>query len=495
MRYYSIKRIFFLLLMIGCSEISAQSLELTLQHTINMANEQSLDAFRARYMLRIKSLEYDDFKTALLPKLSLGLTPVNYTRSITEVYNYNDQKYESVEIQRLTSQYNIGIQQKVGFTGGDISIYSDLKRSQRYGSDNDNLDFISTPFSISYRHNFSNINQYKWKAKIEPLKFEKAKLDYLEGREQTAIKATDLFFNLLTAQTNMDIARLNQMNADSLLSIGRKRKAIGSITRDDLLNLELKQVNASIKLDQSGNTLESARLDLCDFLELPLNTKLSCIAPKQVLLGHIDPKNAQEQALLNNPDIHDLTQKLLEAEKQVITAKRSRFNVDMELGFGYNQNRPEFTEAFQDLLDRQNMRLSMNIPLVDWKSTKRNIQRAALNKELVEKNNAKIQQQLMLSIAKNTNEFNLKLKELNSAATADTISQLAYEATQQRFGLGKVNVIAINEAYQSMYSAKNSYISALRNYWKSYYTMRRLCLFDFEKKENLMRLFDKLMDN
>ena len=90
-------------------------------------------------------------------------------------------------------------------------------------------------------------------------------------------------------------------------------------------------------------------------------------------------------------------------------------------------------------------------------------------------------------MAKTVNEFNIKYSQLNSAAKADTISQRAYEATQQLFSLGKANVIAINEAYRAMYSARNQYFNALNNYWLYYYTIRKLCLFDFEKNTGLMK--------
>ena len=69
-----------------------------------------------------------------------------------------------------------------------------------------------------------------------------------------------------------------------------------------------------------------------------------------------------------------------------------------------------------------------------------------------------------IDVTKKANEFNLKLNELNFAAKADTISQSAYEATQELFTQGKVSVININESYKAMYSAKNQYLSALRNF-------------------------------
>lgn len=469
----------------------AQTVELTLKNTIDKAQETSLDIFRAQYMYLVREMDHQDFLSELKPRLNLQFVPFNYNRSIVEEYNSELMKYDPVEIQRLTSQYNLGINQKVGFTGGNVNIYSSLMRSQRFGGNaGNNLDYISTPVSISYRQNFSRINEYKWKSKIEPLKFEQAKLEFLEKQEGIAVKAVNLFFSLLTAQMNLDIAHLNRENANSLIDMGRKREKIGSISVDELLNLELKKVNADINVEQARNELENARLDFCEFLELPVNTEIRCIAPETVRLTYIEPRQAQQLVIKNNPDSHYLEQKLLEVQKQVSAAKHNKYDISMEAGIGWNQNREHFSEAYTDLLDRQNFRVSLNIPIIDWQENKRRVERTILNEQLTKKENRKIIDLLMIEVTKTVNEFNIKHSELNSAARADTISKSAYEATQQLFSLGKANVIAINEAYRAMYSARNQYFNALSNYWFYYYTLRKLCLFDFEKNSDLTNGFD-----
>ncbi|MCL3781506.1 TolC family protein [Prolixibacteraceae bacterium JC049] len=465
-------------------DIRAQHHLLTLEHSIELAQEQSLDAFRARYMFRVKQLDYKDFQTYLLPNVSLNLTPVSYNRSIVEVYNSTTKRYESVEVQRLNSNYSVGIDQKLGFTNGSLSISSNLSRNEQYGN-NSYLNYVSTPLSIGYSQQLFGVNNYRWRSKIEPLKFAQAQLVFIESQEKIALQTIQLFFNVLSAQTNLHIAELNQVNADSLLAIGEKRQLLGSISRDDLLNLKLKQVNAAIALDQNRNKLKDTKRDFCEFLEIPYNPNITCDIPNSVLLDFISPDLAQKKAQQNNPQIQDLERKLLEVEQQLVQAKKSRFRMNMNLGFGFNQNKSKLNDAFSDLLNRQNANVSLSIPLLDWKTNRRNITRAQIRKELVEKENEKSNRQVEIMISKNTDAFNLRQKEVQTAAIADTIAQSAYEATQQRFVLGKVNVIDINEAYKALYAAKNGYINALLKYWTAYYTMRKLCLYDFRDQKDL----------
>ena len=474
---------------------SGQSMELTLDQAIQIAQKSSIDMFRAKNMYRVKELNHLDFLTEMKPHLVLGLTPFNYSRSIIEEYNSEKMQYEPVEIQRLTSDYNLGINQNIGLTGGNVSVYTSLMRSQELGSENNNnLHYISTPLSITYRQNFSRINDFKWKSKVEPLKFEQAKLVLVEQSEQVAVKTVSLFFAMLSAQMEHEIALLNLENANTLLEIGKKRGKIGAISRDNLLNLELKQVNAGISVERAKNQLESSRLDFCEFLELSLETNVRCIPPDNVQLKYVNPNLAWELAAKNNPDSHGLAQRLLEVQKQLLAAKRQIYDISLEAGLGFNQNKEVLSEAFQELLDRQNLRVAINIPILDWKENRRQIQRVELNKKLTEREIQKTKEQLTIEVIKKVNDFNIKQGELNSAAKADSISRSAYEATQELFSLGKTDVLSINESYRSMYAARNQYLNALRNYWYFYYTIRQLCLYDFETGKNLSAEFESLLE-
>ena len=125
---------------------SAQQTSFTLPQVIKMAQKKSFDAFRAENMYRQQEVNYKEFLNELKPRANLNVTPLNYTRSIQEIYNSTLKRYEQVEIKQLTSQYNMGISKKVGLTGGSLSLNSGLTRSQRYSDSNTNLDFFLDSF-------------------------------------------------------------------------------------------------------------------------------------------------------------------------------------------------------------------------------------------------------------------------------------------------------------------------------------------------------------
>ncbi len=76
-------------------------------------------------------------------------------------------------------------------------------------------------------------------------------------------------------------------------------------------------------------------------------------------------------------------------------------------------------------------------------------------------------------------EFNMQDNQLEVARRADEIADKRYEVTRQRFLIGRIDIIELNIALEERERAKQRYLSALRSYWRGYYEMRRLTLYDF----------------
>ena len=98
------------------------------------------------------------------------------------------------------------------------------------------------------------------------------------------------------------------------------------------------------------------------------------------------------------------------------------------------------------------------------------------------------------SVMMSAMEFNLQWDMVKNSAVADTIAQSGFDVTMRRFKIGKLDVTKLNIARNDLDNAKRSYISALKKYWLSYYQLRQLALFDFEKQTDLIADFDKILN-
>ncbi|MDZ7634239.1 MAG: TolC family protein [Bacteroidales bacterium] len=108
---------------------------------------------------------------------------------------------------------------------------------------------------------------------------------------------------------------------------------------------------------------------------------------------------------------------------------------------------------------------------------------AQSNEELtrvqVEQSRVDFEQQLLLDVQ----QFNLQDDQVRIAAKSNTVAAKMYEVTKQRFLIGRIDVLDLNNADTKKDQNKRIYIQALNNYWTYYYNMRALNTLRFCKQK------------
>jgi len=87
-------------------------------------------------------------------------------------------------------------------------------------------------------------------------------------------------------------------------------------------------------------------------------------------------------------------------------------------------------------------------------------------------------------------EFNLRQSQIKSAEEAKQIAEMAYNKAKQLFIIGKTDVNSVNMAISRQIEAEQSYITSLRNYWLSYYKIRKLTLYDYVTHKNISVVYE-----
>ena len=100
------------------------------------------------------------------------------------------------------------------------------------------------------------------------------------------------------------------------------------------------------------------------------------------------------------------------------------------------------------------------------------------------------EQSLEEDVAMTVDDFNIQLELIKSAQEAMDLADMAYDQTRQRFMIGKTDLSSMTLASTKRQEANKNYIEALKNYWLSYYKLRKLTLYDFEFNIPLARKFD-----
>ena len=427
------------------SSVYAQKrLVLDLNQTIALANDSSLESFRTQNMYLSGYWEYRTYRANRLPSLTMDLTPAQYNRDITKRYDSG----QDLDVYRTQQSYyaygGLSVRQNLDLTGGTFYLESNLAYMRNFG-DNSATQFTSVPIRLGYSQSLVGYNPFKWDRKIEPLKYERVKKEFLYNVEKVSETATNYFFSLAMAQAEYKLAKENLASTDTLYRIGQQRHRIAAISQADLLTLKLDKVNAQNTLQNRASALKRAMFSLASFLNLDKNTQIELELPSRPSMMEIPVDEALRWGRSNNPQLLELKQNVLEAERNVDrTKKESRFKYNMA-------------------------RNNLNVVKI-----------SARQDEI------SIEEEVIMTVS----DFNIQQQLIASAEEALDLAILAYNETRQRFIIGKADINSLTLSLNRQQEAQRNYISALQNYWLNYYKIRRLTLFDFATKLSLSDRFD-----
>jgi len=469
--------------------------KLTLEDVIEIASRQSIDAFRQKNMYLSSYWAFKYYKADKLPFLAISSNPLSYSNSNRQDYDPISQTWPFAHQQNFTSSAGLKMSQNVGLTGGRFSVSSGLDMFKNLIGDKSTL-YTADQLSVGYSQTVNGFNSLRWKAKIEPLKFEKAKKGLIQSMEDISVKATGKFFQMIDAQIEINISVTNLANADTLYQLGKGRYQVGTVTQDELLNMELTQMNARLAVTKANQGLVRSRSDLNSFLALEKGTIVECILPSTISSKlQINVDEAIQKAMENNPDILSQAQRLLEADRNVAQTKADNgLSVNINASAGLSQNSQILSQAYKNPSQTQNLTIaSLSIPILDWGKRRGAVLMSKSDREVVRYSINQERIDFQQSVLMNVMEFNLQSDQVINSAKADTIAKMGYDVTMRRFKIGKLDVTKLNLARNDVETARRAYIDSLRKYWTNYFTIRQLTLYDFEKRSDLSIDFDKIL--
>ena len=452
---------------------------LNLSETIHAARNQSVEALEARQAFISTYWAYRSYQASRLPSFYMYGNLMNFDRSLTLLQNPEDGTLNYVSSNNLQNGVGLQINQNITFTGGTLSVASDLSRIDQFGM-NKSLTWYSRPVTVSYYQPLFTYNQFKWDKKIEPKEYEQGKRQYLERMESITVNAVYAYHNLLLAKVNNDISVSNFENSGNMLRIAKERLQLGTVTRAEYLQLELRMLNDSIDINESAVQVREAQMTLNSLLGYDESFEILPEIAGELPNIQMDYDLVMEKALSNSSFSLTNELSLLNAESNVAYAKASRgFSFALNARFGMSQTGPEFPQAYKNLLDQEVVGISFSIPLFDWGLGKGKVQKAKAAQEVVKAQVQQSENDYRRQMFTAVSQFNNQRQQCLVSHRAMLIAAERYDLTMHRFREGNASVTDLNMAQTENDSAQRQYISDLRNFWIYYYTLRKYTLFDF----------------
>jgi len=460
---------------------------LTLEEAIEIAKSQSPDALNAKQTFKSSYWDWRSYKASNLPALGLTATAPSFNQSIISQSVNGVQSYAAYQV--ISANANLGLTQKIGLTGGTISLNSNLSGVHNANSPNQ-LPYVSVPINVQLNQPLFTYNQFKWDRKIMPLKYIQAKRKYIEDIEQVAITASNYFFSLLQAQVEKKIAVINLSNYDTLYRIAKGRYQLGKIAENELLTLELSYLKAQAAVENADLDLDNAQFRFKSYLRLQDSSRVLLLPPGNIAFFKIDPAKAIDLARSNSSNSLDFKKRLLDAASAVNYAKlNGRFDANLSAVVGLTQQGSTIRDAYTNPSDQRQFTLGVSIPIVDWGVAHGKIKMAQSQEDIVknsvEQDAIDFERNVYLKVV----QFNMQQNQLKIAAKSDTVAKKSYEVTKGRYLIGKINDITnLNLSQIDQDNAEKNYYYALQTFWTNYYEIRKLTHYDFRK--NVALQFD-----
>lgn len=480
MKKFSLLSVF---LFVVVSQIFGQVQRYTLAEVVQLARSQSISSKQAETRKKTNYWQYRSFIADFKPQLSLSGTLPGFTRSYIQVVQ-PDGTISFRNVSYNNSLVNLGLSQNIALTGGTIFVQKELQRFDDF--DRNTTSYNGIPVEIGINQPLFRFNEMKWTRKIEPLKFQEGNQQFVSSLEQVSLDAAAYYFELLVAQVNLQIAGKNTSNSDTLFKIAEHKLRLGKISQNDLLQLQMGLLTAQKDLASAKQATAVASMQLKMFMSSRNEQDLELEIPIEAGEFEIDTKIALEEAFANRSDAIGFKRRLLEAEMETQKAKKNNgLNASLQATFGLSNQGVRPGDIYVNPQDRESVRLEFTLPIMTWGRNKARTEIAKANQEFaqqsVEQDKLTFEQQIYTQVTL----LQMLQKQAKLTKLADDIAANRYQIAQDRFILSDLSVTDLGIAMQEKDRARRDYIIALRDYWQSYYSLRLLTLYDFEKNEKI----------
>ena len=447
--------------------------KMTMTEVIETARHQSVAALEARQAFISTYWSWRSYKASRLPSLHFHGDLMNYNRSLVLLQNYED------GTNNLQNSLGIGVSQNVTFTGGVLTAYSDLSRIDQFGM-NTELSWYSQPVTLSYTQPLFSYNQFKWDKIIEPKEYEKGRRTYVEAMEQITIEAVKAYSDLILARTDNEIARTNYENTVRMHDVARERLSLGSVTRDEYLQLELRMLNDSISMNETMVAVRDAQMNINSLLGYDESVEIDPELPDELPDLELDYEMVLSRSLENSKFDLENEINILNAQAAVAKAKADRgISMTLNARFGLSNTAPKMEGAYRNPLDQEVAGLTFSVPVFDWGLGRGKVQKAKAAEAVVRAQVQQSENDYRRSIYTSVGQFNNQRRQCEVSRRAKEISEERYSLMMDKFREGNASVTDLNTAQSEKDAALQKYVSDVSNYWKFYYKLRQYALYDF----------------
>ena len=377
-------------------------------------------------------------------------------------------------------QHNIQIKtQEVSLETADASLeqakaqqYPTLNFSSSFGTNFQNVstynEYMEKNGGVSVSNSFglnSGLSLYQGgrlrnTVRQSQVQRDASELDVEQARIDLEISVAQAFLQVLYNREALDLNRQAEELSARQVERGQQLFQAGSISRVELSQLKSQHASDQYQTVSAENTLESARLQLKQLLELGLDEPFEVRYPEidDAVVGMPVPDlaDAYAEALATLPQIRSSELDLESAELGVKIAQGSALpSISMNAGLSTGYSSGTGVTYFDQLGNKlgESLGLNLSLPIFNGKQVRTNVRKAQLQRESVRLQGESTRKQLLSTIESVRNDALAAQQRYFAAKSQLEAAAESFRLVSEQFEAGIKNTV-------ELLTEKNNYLNA-----------------------------------
>ena len=469
-------------------------IRLTMQDVVALAQDNSIAAMSNRNMFASAYWSHRSYRAELLPSLNLSASLANFNRSLVALQDYNTGAISYRANYTMNNDATLYFSQNIPWTGGTVSLSTSLNRLDQYSPER-LTTYYAQPVYLSYAQSLWGYNRFKWSRKTAPKEYEAAKREYIERMEQVCQTAVSYFWNYASEMENYERALTSFDESKRLFEAARTRFGMGTITRDQLMQVEVSMLNDSLSLSTRAVSLRSALNRLCSYIGCQEDTQLELDIEYDIPDITLSYDDVLDRALSNSSFSLNQELQYIQAEQSVAQAKANRgIQASVNARFGLSGSANRIGDTFVSLQDQEVLGVSLSVPILDWGLARGRVRMAEAQAETTRNQLEQSMTDYRQDLETQVLQFNNQHGQCEISRHAADLAQESYDLALQNFGSGSMTMTQLDQLKEKRDNALSTYMSNVAAYWNQYFGIRRATLYDYLTGTDISAEFDELIN-
>ena len=327
--------------------------------------------------------------------------------------------------------------------------------------------------------------------------------DLQKAKNDVILNVVTLYINVIFNKELMDNARYQLNSSQQQLDRIKKQVEAGSLSMSNQLNQDAQVATNELNLINQENALNLSILQLKQAMQVPASEQIDVEIPDIAADDLVLDSNAEgiyQVALESMPEIRSAILKV-ESANFALRANQGGYLPRLTLGSTISSNSSDLntlriptgtssqvpigTTASGEIVYTsvnnvsqekythnnqlsdnvfKNVSLQLNIPILNGFSTRSNVQRARINKEVAEISVKEAQNTLRQSIETAYNDAVAAARSYNASQRTVQAQEEAFRMNKQRFDVGALSIIEYQVSENDLYRAKSDQTRAKYNF-------------------------------